>query len=294
MKKDLCFGGLALGREYRFYTRELAIDLEYFAPDVPLVVFTDVPEEFADHRNVIAIKHAQRSVIRCFHDIRFVLDHALEEFKTCIAINTNVRIVEPLPMDFAKALKPGIVALACEKLENHLRYELDDPAAWQRKSVVGVDRQVELVKLACQKLGVSLSETDYVFEIIYAVSCEGEQKKKFIDTWGKLANFFEYHGMTWGEGFAAGIAAKVAGLPVCQNVFIPEPSYYKHRDYIDWERKGRVQNQRLTICHRQRLLLQSYARFTLFPRAVHARLDKLRTLLRFAWFKLTTKKGDLI
>src|SRR5690242_13117530 len=102
--QNACFCTLAIHAPYRRRARQLCAD----APSVPWIVLTDQPEDFSGLL-VRAIRHQPTGPMAidfqtrlpptgngrgrpAYHDKRFVLQAALEEFATAIFVDADSRI----------------------------------------------------------------------------------------------------------------------------------------------------------------------------------------------------------
>ena len=117
-KTNYCFCTAAFGAQYRTLAKLLATDLEKFATSLPLVIFTDQPQDFKNYSNVIAIKHWCRGV-KPYHERRFAIQYALSYSDTVICLDADVRICAPLP-DKLEFL-PGLTARSCGSMAKHLK-----------------------------------------------------------------------------------------------------------------------------------------------------------------------------
>jgi hypothetical protein len=195
---QFCFSVLALRPAYRQLTRQLAQDLVTYAPGIPLVVGTDRPADFQDCDNVQAFELKSQGVLHCFHDKRFVLAQARSRYGLAIQIDADTRIcgsIPALPCPIA-----GLIAVHHENLLEHT--ERYNP-----------ERLTHLRKLA-DKLAIDIATAPYVGEAIFAVGGDDTQAKTFIQTWDRLAQYLELHGIHAGEGCAIGLAAAKAGLAI--------------------------------------------------------------------------------
>ncbi|NJO76561.1 MAG: hypothetical protein HC833_24155 [Leptolyngbyaceae cyanobacterium RM1_406_9] len=199
--KDFAFCTLALGQKYRLLAKELAKDLEVHSSGTMLVVGTDQPGDFSECANVIAFKQFQKGVLHCYHDKRFVIEKTLTKFSVAIQIDADTRIVSDLPQDIE--WPPGITAGHTEALADHVkRYNLE--------------RLTTLQKIA-RKLNISLDDSIYIGESLFAVCRDNGKEKKFLKYWDIIARYLELNGIHSGEGNAIGLAAAKAELNISTN-----------------------------------------------------------------------------
>lgn len=262
MRSDtsFCFATLALGARHVFHARQLATDLERFAPGSLLIVLSDSPSAFQDCENVIASHHRQQSPFRCFHDKRFLINAAFEHAETCIVIDANIRLLAPLLPQSIAALEPGINAAHLYTIESKWISDAqpgkDLPPSLKREKAV-VTRALDFVQLEA-------ASVRFPQEYLYAIkrSRNGDQIQTWLEAWGYLASYFDFHRLPWSEGFGIGIAAAATGLPIeCVRV-LPDEAYYKERTHLFNLRTFRNPvSEAQEHCHAQQELIKS----TFFP-----------------------------
>lgn len=207
-----CFCTLALGRSYRALALELAKDLERFSPSTPLVILTDDPADFQRQTNVLAFPHRQQSV-GCYHDKRFVFRQALSLFPSCIWIDADMRILQPIPETLDWVVQPGITARVCESMgKKYAKVALGTASAETRK-------EYQITQTAAQTLGLTLEDetVQFVYEYLFCLTQDQGREQEFLRVWDGLAPLYERRGIFAGEGNAIGLAAAKAGLPVRWN-----------------------------------------------------------------------------
>ena len=209
----VCFCTLAIHAPYRRRARLLCAD----APEVSWVVLTDKPRDFAG-LGVRAIRHSPTGPMAvdylarlpptgtgrgdaAYHDKRFALMAALEDFDTAIFIDADSRIEAlPTPGKFPA----GITALPVvrESVAEHLE-------AW------GAWRQPAFAELAQVLNGDSdaLRDARWCQEAVLAVTKDGRESS-FFEAWTLAANFLQGRGVYSGEGGVVGLAALRAGWRV--------------------------------------------------------------------------------
>jgi len=199
--KDFAFCTLALGEKYRFLAKDLAKDLEVHSPGTMLVIGTDQPNDFCECTNVIALKQFQKGILHCYHDKRFVIEKTLAKFLVAIQIDADTRIISDLPQTIEWS--PGITAGHTEVLVEHVNQ-------------YNPERLTPLQKIA-QKLSISINDSIYVGESLFAVCRDNGKEKKFLKYWDIIARYLELNGIHSGEGNAIGLAAAKAGFNISTN-----------------------------------------------------------------------------
>jgi len=209
----VCFCTLAIHEAYRRRARLLVADV----PEVPWVVLTDEPGEFQG-LGVRAIRHvpagpmARDFVTRlppmgngrgrpAYHDKRFALQAALEEFETAIFVDADTR-VRALPR--APVFKAGI---AVTKVVN--------ASIAEHLSRYGSHRRPAFEKLAVELTGdvEMINSARWCSEALFAITKDGNEGK-FFETWERCAELLQSEGLFTGEGGVIGLAAVCAGWTV--------------------------------------------------------------------------------
>ncbi|MEM9923588.1 MAG: hypothetical protein AAF915_07545 [Cyanobacteria bacterium P01_D01_bin.50] len=198
MVKEYCFCTLAVGRRYRIHARTLAEDIQKQAPNVSFVVLTDEPGDFVEYSHVIAIKHRLQSV-KGYHDKRFVIEKSFERFDTCVFLDSDTRIIGPVPEELEWL--PGITARTGSSILKHNARKKGYPA-------------LTLIEQIGQKLDINLQETKWLHEFMFAVKKQGGTEKVFLQLWQTISYFFEMQGIYGEEGNVMGLAAAKAGLSI--------------------------------------------------------------------------------
>ena len=208
-----CFCTLAIHKPYRVRARQLIVD----AAPAPVVVLTDEPDDFADLR-VRAVTHTptgpmavdyRRLAIRtgdgagaaAYHDKRFALMAALEDYETAIFVDADSRVGRlPVLGGFPPgvALAPGVP----ESISDHLE-------RW------GPQRRPMFEALAVELFGSTepLSTARWCFEACFAIT-RGGREAAFFQAWEQAADFLQDRQTYSGEGGVIGLAAEHAGLPI--------------------------------------------------------------------------------
>jgi len=213
VNRTACFCTLAIHAPYRKRARLLCADV---AP-APLVVLTDEPDDFADF-DVRAVRHEpsgpmavdylQRLVptgnnrgAAAYHDKRFALQAALEDFETAIFLDADSR-VGPLPS--IDGFPPGIavVPLVRKTVAEHL----ETCGAWRLPAFLTLARELTGAPDV-------LREARWCHETPLAVTKDGREQA-FFSAWGRAADIFQRQGVYSGEGGVIGVAAACAGWTV--------------------------------------------------------------------------------
>ncbi|WP_298921403.1 hypothetical protein [uncultured Nostoc sp.] len=207
-QQQFCFCTLALGKVYRGLASLLAKDLELYSPNTAFIVLTDNPQEFSKYSQVLAFQHQQQGV-KCYHDKRFAIAKALSLFNSCIFIDSDMRILAPVPEHIEWLLEPGISARACMDMPKKFAKALT-------KTDKYFSREIEVIKKAAQFLNLDpeCENVTFVHEYLFSVTKSTGKEIEFLETWEILAKYFELNGVYEGEGNAIGLAAYKAGLPV--------------------------------------------------------------------------------
>jgi hypothetical protein len=212
-RASVCFCTLAIHEAYRRRARLLVGDV----PERPWVVLTDEPEEF-EGLPVRAIRHVPAGPMAmdfvtklpplgngrgrpAYHDKRFALQAALEEFETAIFVDADTR-VGALPR--LPNFPPGIAVVkeVNASIAEHL-------SRW------GSHRRPEFEKLAVELTGdvEVINAARWCSEALFAITKDGNEKR-FFEAWGRAAEFLESEGLFTGEGGVIGLAAVCAGWTV--------------------------------------------------------------------------------
>ena len=206
MNKSICFSVLAFQPKYQQLAKKLAADIARVSPDTILVIGTDNPQAFDKCSNVNAFMLKKAGILHCYNDKRFVIEKALQQFKTVIQIDADTQITAPLPQDIS--LSPGIAGSYLVNMVEHS----------QRYNPGRLDY---LNKLA-RKSGQDPNSITFVGEALFAVTAEGAQAKEFIRQWDLMARYLELKGVHSGEGNIIGLAAAKAGLEIAAPDWLAE------------------------------------------------------------------------
>ncbi|HSP62097.1 MAG TPA: hypothetical protein VLQ90_03850 [Pyrinomonadaceae bacterium] len=209
----ICFCTLAIHEPYRRRARRLCAD----APTVPWLVLTDEPDDFAG-LPVRAIRHAPTGPMAvdylarlrptgegrgaaAYHDKRFALLAALEDFDTAIYVDADSRIAAlPTPGVFPSGL--AVLPVVRKSIAEHL----ETCGSW---------RMPAFVELARHLNGDAdiMQTARWCHETIVAVTRDGRESR-FFAAWTLAADFLKARGIYSGEGGVIGLAAACAGWTV--------------------------------------------------------------------------------
>jgi hypothetical protein len=203
---NACFCTLAIHGAYRERARVLVGD----APVLPWVVLTDEPGEF-EGLPVRAIEHVPTGPMAidfvtklpptgngrgrpAYHDKRFALQAALEQFDTAIFVDadTRIRSLPRLPV-----FRPGIAVVkeVNASIAEHL-------SRW------GSHRRTAFEKLALELIGDAqvIKSARWCSEALFAITKDGNEGR-FFEAWGRAAEFLHSQGVFTGEGGVIGLSA---------------------------------------------------------------------------------------
>lgn len=217
MSQDFCFCTLAVGKRYRNHARMLARDIQANASGIPLVILTDRTDEFEQNSNVLAFPHRLQSV-RGFHDKRFVLARSLELFESCMFLDSDVRVIGPVPGDMEWL--PGITARAGCCLLKHMKKFQKSP-------------EIPVIEKAALNLGIDLQTVQWLHEFMFTMRRNNGLEVDFFNNWKAISYFFEMQGIYYGEGYSMGLAAAKVGLVI---QFFREDKFPFFKDNIEFTR----------------------------------------------------------
>ena len=224
---NACFCTLAIHPPYRRRAQQLVADV----PGMPWIVLTDEPNDFVD-LPVRAIRHVptgpmaidfQTKILStgggrgapAYHDKRFALQTALNEFDTAIFIDADTRI-KSLPR--LPRFLPGIA------VDRALRSSIADHLSrW------GQMRKPGFEQLAAELTGDAntINSARWCSEALFAVTRDGNESK-FFAAWERGAKFLQDRDIFTGEGGVIGLAAAYAGWTVNYSTLVKLVAATKH------------------------------------------------------------------
>jgi hypothetical protein len=210
---SVCLCTLAIHAPYRRRARLLCAD----APTVPWRVLTDEPDDFAD-LPVRAIRHVPTGPMAvdylerlrptgdgrgaaAYHDKRFALLAALQDFDTAIFVDADSRIGALPPLG---AFPSGLAVLPV--VRKSVAEHLETCGSWRMPVFV------ELARHLTGDAGV-LRSARWCHETCFAVTKDGRESG-FFAAWERAADFLKTRGVSSGEGGVMGLAAAYAGWTV--------------------------------------------------------------------------------
>ena len=207
------FCTLAIHAPYRRRAQLLIND----APTVQWIVFTDEPDDFAG-LPVRAIHHKPSGPMAidfltslpptgngrgrpAYHDKRFVLEAALQQFDTAIFVDADSRVTRRLRVP---EFRPGIAVvkdLYASIVEHLSRY--------------GPDRLQAFEQVATNLTGnaATLKSARWCSEALFAVTKDGNESR-FFEGWAQGAEILHSQNVFTGEGGVIGLAAEYAGWTI--------------------------------------------------------------------------------
>ncbi len=193
---NACFCTLAVGNRYRRHAAMLASDLQIHAPTMPLLILTNRVSAFRHFPNVIAIAHRLQSV-KGYHDKLFVIEQALSRFEVCTFLDSDMRILGPVPPDLNWA--PGLTARhGCNILKHN--------------TTPRVRAALPVIQEVASRLNLNLMTVSWLHEFMFTVRRQSGAELAFLEAWSALSHHFELRGIHDGEGNVMGLAAAIAGL----------------------------------------------------------------------------------
>lgn len=210
---SVCFCTLAIHEPYRRRAQQLCAG----APTVPWIVLTDEPDDFAA-LSVRAIRHVPTGPMAtdyltllpatgegrgaaAYHDKRFALSAALEDFDTAIYVDADTRLGK-LPA--LGVFPPGLAVLPVVR-----------KSVAQHLETVGSWRLPFFEELARELTGETeiLRTARWCHETLIAVTRDGRESR-FFEAWSRGAALLQSRGVYSGEGGVIGFAAAYAGWNV--------------------------------------------------------------------------------
>jgi hypothetical protein len=213
---SICFCTLAIHEPYRTRARLLSADLGR----APFLVLTDEPADFAD-LPVRAIRHVPTGPMAidyvrhlpptgnhrgaaAYHDKRFAIQAALEDFDTVIFLDADSRI-RSVPRLSAFPIGLTVLPVVRATIATHL----GACGSWRRPAFVDLARNL-------MGSAAALETAKWCHETCYAVTRD-DRAPRFFWAWERAAAFLQHQGVYSGEGGVMGLAAAYAGWPTDYN-----------------------------------------------------------------------------
>lgn len=224
---SVCLCTLAIHAPYRRRARLLLSDP---AP-APWVVLTDRPEDFSDLA-VRAIRHEPTGPMAvdylrrlgptgdgqgaaAYHDKRFVIRAALQDFDTAIFLDADSRA---LGLPLAPSYPPGLAIIPV--VRKSIAEHLDTCGPWRRPAFETLARDLT------GNTGI-LETARWCHETCYAVTRDGNEDRFFL-AWERGAELMQGQGVFSGEGGVMGLAAACAGWTPDYDVLTPLVPFVEH------------------------------------------------------------------
>jgi hypothetical protein len=218
---------LAIHAAYRRRARLLCAD----ARDVPWVVLTDEPGDFAD-LPVRAVRHSPTGPMAtdylermaptgegrgaaAYHDKRFALLFALRDFDTAIFVDADSRI-DALPPLGTFPVGLSVLPVVRKSVSEHL----ETCGSWRMPAFV------ELARALTGDDGI-LRSARWCHETCMAVTRDGRESA-FFAAWGRAAEYLQARRVYSGEGGVIGLAAACAGWPVDYAALVAVAASMRH------------------------------------------------------------------
>jgi len=198
---------------------------------VPWIVLTDEPEAFAD-LPFRAIRHAPTGPMAvdylarlpptghgrgaaAYHDKRFALIAALQDFDTAIYLDADSRISSLPSLD---TFPSGLAVLPL--VRNSVAEHLNHWGSWRRPVFVDLARHLT-------GNDEVLHSARWCAESLLAVTRDGRECR-FFEAWAIGANFLQSRGVYSGEGGVIGLAAAYAGWSVNYDALLGMAASIQH------------------------------------------------------------------
>ena len=209
----VCFCTLAIHAPYRRRAQLLCAD----ALAVPWLVLTDEPDDFRG-LPVRAIRYAPTGPMAtdylarlrptgegrgaaAYHDKRFALLAALQDFDTAIYVDADSRIAALRPLG---VFPSGLAVLPV--VRNSIAEHLDTYGSWRMPAFL------ELARHLHGDAGI-MRTARWCHETLVAVTKDGRESL-FFAAWARAADFLQDRGVYSGDGGVIGLAAAYAGWTV--------------------------------------------------------------------------------
>ncbi len=225
-KENFCFCTLALGTKYRELAKNIAIDLEKYAPGIYFVVGTDHPQDFQQQKNIISVKLYQQGILHCYNDKRIILEKSLLQFTSAIYIDADTKIVGYIPTKIN--FPPGIVGCYRNILTHVSKYRPQD---------------LDKLRTVANKLNITFESANWIGEALFIVTKDDGKEQEFFATWKKIALYLQLRGMHAGEGNTMGLAAAKVGWQVSKNEWAKLKDLVQHLEASRNSRKSTLWQQ---------------------------------------------------
>ena len=206
----------------------------------------------------------------------FAIAKSLALFDACIFLDSDMRILAEVPEELPWLLEPGIKARACMTMPQKFA---------QMGMGEHVNKELNLVKQAAAKLNLLEDWENIMFVHEYLISVTKDRNKEvdFLETWEKLAHFFETNGLYYGEGNAIALAAHKVGMKIGWSEFPGVSFFNKHIELV------RIKNGQSTMEEMQIYFTEHDQ--IIYPRqnAIKRLFHKLDTQMRLMYRQIRWK-----
>ncbi len=211
-QKDFCICTYVAGKTYRSLAKNLIVDLAKYAPEIPFIIYTDKPQEFENYSNVLVFGHKRQGVLY-YHERRFAIQKALSMFKSCMYIDSDVRICAPIP---EREWLGGITARSCTSMTKHFQEMMNKTNPPPVKAV----KRFEVFNKMAKKMDVDIEteKVTWINEFLFVVTRDAGKEEEFLKHWEKISLYAEVNGLHKHPAYAMGLAATKANFEVRHDV----------------------------------------------------------------------------
>lgn len=211
-QKDFCICTYVAGNTYRSLVKNLIGDLAKYAPEIPFIIYTDKPQEFNHYSNVLVFGHKRQGILY-YHERRFAIQKALSMFKSCMYIDSDVRICAPIPQ---REWLPGITARSCTSMIKHFQERINKT----NPPSVSATQKFEFFQKMAKKLDVDIDteKVSWINEFLFVVTRDSGREEDFLKNWEKISLYAEVNGLHKHPAYAMGLAATKANFEVRHDV----------------------------------------------------------------------------
>ncbi len=215
--KEMCFATLAIGKEYRELAKMMINDLLAFDKTVEVIIFTDKPNEFRVYQNVIAYHLVPSGAWYCYHEKRHPIHMAMKNYRVCVFLDADSRLLNPPPIKKIKTLSAGIYGRGVVSLHNKMNYEESLNKSPRRILKNTPSRRRKLLVNFANHIGVKYEDVLFIDEsVMIFVSSDDVNLTRFFSIWDYAASYMTVRGYEWGEGEIIGLAASAIAWPVLE------------------------------------------------------------------------------
>ena len=211
-QKDFCICTYVAGKTYRSLAKNLIGDLAKYAPEIPFIIYTDKPQDFENYSNVLVFGHKRQGVLY-YHERRFAIQKALSMFKSCMYIDSDVRICAPIPH---REWLPGITARSCTGMMKHFQERIEKV----NPPLVSAVKKFKFFKQMAEKVDVDIEKDEItcVNEFLFVVTRDSGKEEEFLKYWEKISLYAELNGLHKHPAYAMGLAATKVNFEIRHDV----------------------------------------------------------------------------